>query len=109
MPARRAALLDAQDALGEAHEQLKSESAALVEQREHRDNLIEHRDALSRYHEELAALPEPQRERLTLKKASAETEAMLADTLETIERSREQWKRATEAWQRVRERLDHSS
>jgi hypothetical protein len=105
-PARRAALLDAHDAIGETHARLKSEPSALVTQREHRDDLIEHRDALARFHEDLGAVPGSQRPRLELTKAASETEFMLAETLETIERSREAWKRATDAWQRVRERLD---
>lgn len=105
-PARRAALLDAHDAIGEAHVRLKSESSALVAQREHRDNLIEHRDALACFHDDLGALPDSQRPRLELTKAASETEFMLDETLETIERSRKAWKHATDAWQRVRERLD---
>lgn len=106
LPSRRAALLDAQDALAERHEVLRGEGSALLAHREHRDDLIEHRDAIARFHDDLTSLPEPQRARLLLTKALAETEQMLKETLEAIERAREAWKRATDAWQRVREKLD---
>lgn len=106
LPRQREALLEIQADLSERHEQLRAQESAMVEQREHRDRLIEQRDALAAYHRQTVALSPSQRARLELPKATVETAEMLAETLEIIERGRQAWQRATEAWQRVRERLD---
>lgn len=108
-PARRAALLEAQDALNERHVELRGRDAAVTDQRQHRDALIEQRDALASFHADLASLPEAQQARLQLTRAAAEVDTLLTETLASIERGREAWKRATDAWQRVRDRLDQNS
>lgn len=109
LPTRRAEILDAHEALSVQHEELRDRESALLEQRQHRDALLEHRDIVAQYNLELAPLPDAQRERLHLFKVSAETDQMLAETLSAIEKAREAWKRATEAWQRVREKLGQRS
>jgi hypothetical protein len=106
LPRQREALLEIQADLSERHAHLREEGSALVEQREHRDRLIEQREALAAYHRETVVLSPSQRARLELPKAIVETAEMLAETLDVIEQGREAWQRATDVWQRVRERLD---
>jgi hypothetical protein len=106
LPVRRDAIVDRHAQLSEQHELLRDRGSALLEHREHRDELIEHRDAIARFHRDLQPLTPTQRERLELGRIAGETEDMLTETLAAIERAREAWKRATDAWQRVREKLD---
>jgi hypothetical protein len=109
LPTRRAGILDAHEALSVQHEELRDRESALLEQREHRDALLDHRDTIAQYNRELAPLSDAQRERLHIPKVSAETDQMIAETLSSIEKAREAWTRATEAWQRVREKLGQKS
>lgn len=106
LPHRRAQLIDAHAELSENHSRLRDLPNALVEQREHRDALIEHRERLADFHRDVEAGPDSLKQRLEIPRVRQETEQMLGETLATIEASRQAWKRATEAWQRVREQLD---
>lgn len=109
LPVRRAQLLDAHEILSEQHAELRNDESAMLEHREHRDALIEHRDRIAGYNRDLVLLPEAQRERLQLNRATGETEEMLRETLGAIEKARAAWKRATDAWQQATAKLDKKS
>lgn len=102
---RRDAIVDRHAQLSEQHELLRDRGSALLEHREHRDELLEHREAIAQFHHDLQPLTGTQRERLDLGRVAGETDDMLTETLAAIEHAREAWKRATDAWQRVREKL----